>query len=142
MVRAGASRQSWGGWPEISLWHICFPLFYIVIFAKIGLVSGSRGLNWLLGVGIGIVGPILFSTSKKVLIFLVIVRCGQIFMVHGTHLVTWVVLSHLYMWVPCIDMTFTSTSTISTGSLHLRNPCKKLYSGWSRQAILSKVKGL
>ena len=79
----------------------------------------------------------LFSTSKKVVIFLIMLGCGWIFVVHGMHFVNWVVLSLLNMWVPCIDVTFTSTSTTSMGSLHLKNLCGKLHSGWSRQAILS-----
>ena len=45
-------------------------------FLMLGLVSGSGGLNW--WVGAGIIGPILFSTSKKVFIFLIIVGCGQL----------------------------------------------------------------
>ena len=43
-------------------------------FLMLGLVSGSGGLNWLAVTGI--ISPILFSTSKKVLIFLIIVGCG------------------------------------------------------------------
>ena len=43
-------------------------LFSVVsLFLKLGLVSGSGGLNWLTGAGI--IGPILFSTSRKVFIF-------------------------------------------------------------------------
>ena len=38
-------------------------------FLTLGLVSGSGGLNWLLGAGTGI-GPILPSTSRKGLHFL------------------------------------------------------------------------
>ena len=45
------------------------------------------------------------------------------------HLIIWIVLSLLKMCVPCIDVTLTSMSTTSTGSLHLKNPCRKLHSG-------------
>ena len=97
------------------------------LFLTLGLVSGSGGLNWLTGAGI--IGPILFSTSRKVFISLTIVECGQTFMLQGVHLISWVVLSLLKMCIPCIDVTSTSTSTTSTGSLHLKNLCKKLHSG-------------
>ena len=46
-------------------------LFSVALsFLMLGLLFGSAGLNWLTGAGIG---PILPSTSKKVLIFLIIV---------------------------------------------------------------------
>ena len=51
----------------------------------LGLVSESGGLNWL--VGTGIIGPILFSTSRQVLIFLIIVGCGWSLVLQGAHLV-------------------------------------------------------
>ena len=44
-------------------------------FLTFGLVSGSGGLNYLLGVGTG-TGPILPSTSRKVFIFFMTVGCG------------------------------------------------------------------
>ena len=108
-------------------------------FLTLGLVSGSWGLNWL--TNNGIIDPILFSTSRKVFIFLTMVGCGWSFVVHGMHLISWVVLSLLKMCIPCIDMTLTSMSTTSTGSLHQKYPCRKLHSGWSRHAI-SKIKCL
>ena len=43
--------------------------------------------------------------------------------------------------ITCIDVIFTSMSTTSTGSLHLKNPCRKLHSGWSKHTI-SKMKYL
>ena len=43
-------------------------------FLTLGLVSGNGCLNWLAGAGI--ISPILFSTSRKVFIFLIIVGCG------------------------------------------------------------------
>ena len=46
----------------------------------LGLVSGSGGLNWLAGAGI--IGPILFSTSRNVFIFLTMFGCRQSFVVH------------------------------------------------------------
>ena len=39
----------------------------VSLFLTLGLVSGSGGINWLAGAGI--IGPILFSTSRKVFIF-------------------------------------------------------------------------
>ena len=42
------------------------------LFLTFGLVSGSGGLNWLLGTGTGI-GPILPSTSRNVFIYFMIV---------------------------------------------------------------------
>ena len=103
------------------------------LFLILGLVSESGGLNWLPVAGI--IGPILFSSSRKVFIFLTMVRCGQSLVVQGMHLISWVVQSLLKMCIPCIDMILTSMSTTSTGSLHLKNPCRKLHSGWSRHAI-------
>ena len=106
-------------------------------FLILGLDYGSGGLNWLTSAGI--IGPILFSTSRKVFIFLTVVGYGQSFIIQGVHLISWVVLSLLKMCIPCIDVTLTSMSTTSTGSLHLKNLCRKLHSGWSRHAI-SKMK--
>ena len=57
-------------------------------------------------------------------------------MLHGVHFISCVVLSLQKICVPCIDVIFTSTSTTSTGSQHLKYPCRKLHSGWSKQAIL------
>ena len=85
--------------------------------------------------GAEIIGPILFSTSRKVLIFLTIFGCRQRLGVHGMHVTSCVILSLLKMCVPCIDVILTSMSTTSTGSLHLKYPCRKLHSGWSRHAI-------
>ena len=102
-------------------------------FLTLGFVLGSGSLNWLAGAGI--IGPILFSTSRKVLIFLIMFRCRQSFVVHSMHLISCVIQSLLKMCVPYIDMTLTSTSTTSTGSLHLKYLCRNLHSGWSRHAI-------
>ena len=86
-------------------------LFSVVSpFLILGLVSGSGDLNWLTGAAI--LGPILFSTSRKVFIFLTMVGCRQSFVVHGVHLISWVVLSLLKMCIPCIDMTLTSMSLL------------------------------
>ena len=96
-------------------------LFSVVsFFLTLGLVSGSGGLNWLPGTGTGIC-PILFSTSRKVFIFLMILGCGQSLVLQGVHLINWVVLSLLKICIPCIDVIFTSMSTTSAGSLHLKN---------------------
>ena len=59
-------------------------------FLILGLVSGSGGLNWLTSAGI--IGPILFSTSRKVFIFLTMLGCWQSVVVQGMHLISWVVL--------------------------------------------------
>ena len=45
------------------------------LFLTLGLVSGSGSLNWLAGAGI--IGPILFSSSKNAFIFLTMFGCGQ-----------------------------------------------------------------
>ena len=37
--------------------------------------------------------------------------------------------------IPCMDVIFTSMSTTSTGSLHLKKPCRKLHSGWSKHTM-------
>ena len=110
--------------PESHSVLLSFFFLLALSFLMLGLVSGSGGLNWLMGIG-----PIFPSTSKKVFIFLTIVGWGQSLVFHGVLLITWVVLSHLNMCVPCMDVIFTSTSTTSTGSLHLKKPCKKLHSG-------------
>ena len=46
-----------------------------------------------------------------------------------------IVWSLLNIWVPCMDVIFTSTSTTSIRSLHLKNRCRKLHLGWSKHAI-------
>ena len=115
------------GLGAVGLNLLCSALFLFSMalsFLMLGLVSGSGGLNWLVGIG-----PIFPSTSKKVFIFLIIVGWRQSLAFHGVHLITWVVLSHLNMCVPCMDVIFTSTSTTSTRSLHLKKTCKKLHSG-------------
>ena len=98
--------------------HYSFSLFCGLVFSDIGLVSSWGGLYWLLA-GWGI-GPIFPSTSKNVLIFLTIVGWGWSLALHRVHLISWVILSLLKMCVPCIEVIFTSTSTTSTGSWHLK----------------------
>ena len=82
-----------------------------------------------------VIGPIFPSTSRKVFIFLIIVGWGWSLVLQGVHLISCVVWSLLNMCIPYIDVIFTSTSTASTGSLHLKKPCKKLDSGCSKHAI-------
>ena len=53
-----------------------------------------------------------------------IVGWGQSLVLHGLNLTNWHVLSLLNIRVPCIDVIFTSTCTISTGRQHLKKPCK------------------
>ena len=67
-------------------------------FLILGLVSGSGGLNWLTSAGI--IGPILFSTARKVFIFLTMLGCRWSLVVQGIHLISWVILSLLKMCVP------------------------------------------
>ena len=79
---------------------LCVALFLFSVespFLTLGLVSGSGCLNWLTSAGI--IGPILFSTSRKVFIFLTMVGCGQSFMAQGMHLNSWVLLSLLKMCI-------------------------------------------
>ena len=56
-------------------------------------------------------------------------------MLQGLHDITSVVLSLLNMWIPLIIFTFTSMSTVSNGSRHLKYPCRKLLFGLRIQAI-------
>ena len=60
-------------------------------------------------------------------------------MFHGVHLISWVILSLLNMCVPCIEVIFTSMPTTSTGSRHLKYPCRKLHSGCMMHAILKDI---
>ena len=109
-------------------------LFYTALsFLILGFLSGCGGLYWLVGWGIR---PIFPSTSRNVCIFLIIVGWGQSLGFHRVHFINCVVLSLWTICIPCIEVIFTSTSTTSTGSQHLKYPCKKLHSGWSKQAIL------
>ena len=62
---------------------------------------------------------------KKSLNFFIIVGCRWSLVLQGVHLINCVVLSLLKICVPCMEVIFTSMSTTSTGSLHLKNPCKK-----------------
>ena len=90
------------------------------------------GLNWLFSEwGIGPNSP---SNSRKVLIFLTMVGGGQIFVLHGVHLISWDVLSLLNIWSPCIKVIFTSTSTVLIGRWLLKKPCRKLHLGCRMQA--------
>ena len=90
-----------------------------------------------LGVCVQLRGPILAvgglgywanfpSTSRNVLIFLTIVGWGQSLVLHEVHFINCVVLSLQKICIPCIEVIFTSTSTISTGSPHLKYPCRKI----------------
>ena len=74
-------------------------------------------------------GPIFPSTSRKVFIFLMIVGWGQSLVFHGVHFISCIVLSLLKICIPCMEVIFTSTSTTSTGSQHLKYLCRKLHSG-------------
>ena len=49
--------------------------------------------------------------------------------------ITWVVLSLLNMWISLTVFTFTSKSTVSNGSRHLKYPFRKLHSALRIQAI-------
>ena len=72
---------------------------------------------------------------QKGLNYLIIVGWVWSLVLQGVHLISCAVWPLLNMCVPCIDVIFTSMSTTSTGSLHLKNPCKKLHSGCSKHAM-------
>ena len=67
----------------------CFLFSEASLFLTLGLVPGTGSLNCLASAGI--IGPILFSTSRKVFIFLTMFGCGWRLGVHGTYLTSWVV---------------------------------------------------
>ena len=104
----------------------------LLSFLPLGLVSGWKGLNWILG-DWGF-RPNFSSNSKNVLIFL-IVGWGLSPVLHGVHLINWDVLSLLNTCVTCIEVIFTSMSTALIGRQHLKKPCRKLHSGFRVQAI-------
>ena len=115
---------------------VTFFLFLVASpFLTMGFISGSSSLYWLASAVI--IGPILFSNSRKVFIFLIMFACRHRLDVHGMHLTSCVIWSLLKMCVPYIDVTLTTMSTTSTSSLHLKHPCRKLHFGWSRHAILN-----
>ena len=100
---------------------------------NLGIGVGWGGLNWL---GCGwVFGSNFPSSSRHVFISLMMVGWGSSLVFYGLHLIIWQVLSHLIIWVPCIDVVITSTSTISTGKHHLKKLCKKLHSGCRMQVI-------
>ena len=116
----------------LNFWGVAVFLFSVTLsFLMLGLVSGSGGLNWLLGVGIG---PILPSTSRKVFIFLMIVGCRWSLVLQDVHLINCVVLSLLKM-CPLHRGNLHFYVHYLYKSLHLKKPCKKLHSGWSRHAM-------
>ena len=85
----GASGK--GRCTVVSLWVAGLNLLGVALFLfstalsilMLGLVSGSGGLNWLVGTG-----PIFSSTSKKVFIFLMIMGWGQSLVLQGVHLIS------------------------------------------------------
>ena len=104
-----------------------------VSFLTWGLALGRAGLDWFVwGWNLG---PSFPSNSRLVFIFLIRVGWGWSLVLQGLHLIIWHVLSLLNGWVPCMDVLLTSTSTISTGRWHLKNPCKKLHLGYRMHAI-------
>ena len=76
-----------------------------------------------------VMGPIFLSTSRKVFIFLIIVGWGQSPVLHGVYFISCIVLSLLKICVPCMEVIFTSISTTSTRSRHVKYLCRKLHSG-------------
>ena len=129
-----ASTSAFGVASLNLLFGVTLFLFLVASpFLTLGFVSGSGSLYWLAGAGI--IDPILFSTSRKVFIFLIMFGCGWRLGVHSMHLTSCVIWSVLKMCVPCIDVTLTSMSTTSTSSLHLKYPCRKLHSDLSKHAI-------
>ena len=139
VVRAGVSWWLRGCWPEPFLW--CYPFSFLcgVTFSNVGIdfwewqpkLAGWCWDYW---------SHLVFHFQESFHLF-DNGGCGWSFVVHGMHLISWVIQSLLKMCVPYIDVTLTSMSTTSTGSLHIKYLCRKLHSGWSRQAI-SKIKNV
>ena len=92
------------------------------------------GCYWVWGWGLGF-GPSLPSNSGYGFIFLIQEGYGWSPVLQGLNDITQEVLSHLNLWIPLIIFTFTLTSTVSNGSRHLKDPCRKLHSGFRIQAI-------
>ena len=113
---------------------LCF-LLLLVAFASLltrGLVLGWMGLDWFCWDWILDPTPLLFEMGSH---FLDKSGVGWSLVLQGLHLIIWHILSLLNMWIPCMDVIFTWTSTVSTGKRHLKNPCKKLHLGCRMHAI-------
>ena len=78
-----------------------------------------HGHEWGWGWGLGL-GPSLPSSSRYILIFLIKDGYRWSLVLQGLHDMTWVVPSLLNVWIPLIIFTFTSMSTVSNGSRHLK----------------------
>ena len=127
-----------------TLYHLVGINFLIFSFVLVplltkGLVLGLMGLGWFwfcwgFGFCLGF-GPSFPSNSRYVLINLMRDGCGWSLVLQGLHLIIWYILSLLNVWMPCIDVIFTLTSTVSTGKQHLKNPWRKLNLGCSMHAI-------
>ena len=115
--------------------------FFLLSFVSVplltkGLVLDWVGLGWFCwdwGCCLGF-GP-NFPSNSRYVIFLMRVGCGWSLVLQGLHLIIWHILSLLNMWMPCIDVIFTSTPTVSTGKWHLKNPWRKLNLGCIMPAI-------
>ena len=121
--------------PE-SLGHCSFPLFCCIIFpnVRVGVRQwGSELAGWL---GLGLDSSYLPPPERSSSFWWLWGGVKVLF--HGVHLITCIVWSLLNIWVPCMDVIFTSTSTTCSKSLHLKNPCRKLHLGWSKHAISLK----
>ena len=118
-----------------SLGCCSFPLLCCNAFSNVRVGVRQRGPEL---AGWGWAWTHLTFHLQKGLIFLMIVGWQQSLVLHGVHLITCIVWSLLNIWVPCMDVIFTSTSTTSIGSLHLKKLCRKLHLGLSKHAISLK----
>ena len=128
-----------------TLYHLVGINFLLLSFVFVplltkGLVLGWTGLGWFWfhwswGCCLGF-GPNFPSNLRYVLIFLMRDGCGWSLVLQGLHLIIWHVLSPLNVWMSCIDVIFTSTSTVSTGKWHLR-----IHEGSYTQAVVCMPSG-
>ena len=118
LVVAQLSHWAWGcARPEP--FHGCSPLSFLcsVVLPNLRICVCLRGPVFTGRLRYWTMFP---STSRKVFIFLIIVGWGQSLVLHGVHFVSCIVLSLLKICISCMEVTFTSTSTTSAGSQHLK----------------------
>ena len=116
-----------GGWPEPFLRWGSPSLFHGITFpdVRIGFWKwGPKLADWCWDYW----SHFVFHLQESFHLFNDVRLCRWSLVVQGMHLISWVVLSLLKICVPCIDVTLTSTSTTSIGSLHLKKLCRKLCS--------------
>ena len=116
--------------------------FVFVPLLTKGLVLGWMGLCWFwfcLGWGCCLGFWPISLLVQGMFSFFDERGCGWTLVLQGLHVSIWHILSLLNVWMPCIDVIFTSTSTVSTGKWHLKNPWRKLHSGCSMHAIWKMI---